>query len=113
MTLITSSYLDQQRQLHASRPDYGTSSHKYVDHIASLAKKVGTRDILDYGCGKSMLQKGLPFPIQNYDPAMAEYTRRPVPADIVVCTDVLEHIEPECLKDVMDDLAALTRKLLF
>lgn len=113
MTLITPAYLSQQQQLHAQRPDYGTSSHKYIEHVATLCKQTGTRDVLDYGCGKSMLQKGLPFPIQNYDPALEEFTRRPIPADIVVCTDVLEHIEPDCLKAVMDDLAGLTRKLLF
>lgn len=113
MTLITSSYLEQQQKMHATRPDYGTSSHKHIEGIATLCKQIGTRDILDYGCGKMMLQKGLPFPIQNYDPAMSECTRRPVAADLVVCTDVLEHIEPDCLKDVMDDLARLTRRAIF
>lgn len=113
MTLITPSYLALQTKFHIDRADYGTSSHKYIDPINALSKQLGSRDILDYGCGKAMLQKGLPFPIQNYDPAMSEYTRRPIPADIVVCTDVLEHIEPECLTAVLDDLAALTRKALF
>jgi hypothetical protein len=112
MTLITPEYQSLQTQFHNARPDYGISSRKHIDHVLHLAKNLGTRDILDYGCGKAMLQKGIPFPIQNYDPAMSEYTRRPMPADLVVCTDVLEHIEPTCLKDVMDDLRSLTRKCL-
>lgn len=112
-TLITDDYRKLQAKFHVARPDYGTSSHKYIDHIVSLAKNMGTRDILDYGCGKMMLQKGIPYPIQNYDPAMVECTRRPIPADLVVCTDVLEHIEPDCLSAVLDDIASLTRKALF
>lgn len=111
--LITPSYQSLQAQFHLDRPDYGTSSHKHVEPILGIAKMLGTRDILDYGCGKGMLQKGIPFPIQNYDPCMPEYARRPAQADLVVCTDVLEHIEPECLKEVMDDITLLTRKVLF
>jgi hypothetical protein len=32
---------------------------------------------------------------------------------MVVCTDVLEHIEPENVDDVLDDLQALTRRVGF
>ena len=37
----------------------------------------------------------------------------PGPADIVVCTDVLEHIEPECLENVLDDLKRVTKKVCY
>lgn len=112
MSLITPEYQKQQREFHDLRPDYGTSSRKYVEQVEHLAGQLKTRDILDYGCGKAFLQKGLPFPIQNYDPCTAEYAERPRPAQIVVCTDVLEHIEPDCLPAVIADLAALTTRLL-
>lgn len=113
MPLITPAYQSLQTEFHLQRPDYGVSSGRHCDNIIGLAKALNTCDILDYGCGKAGLQKGIPWPIQNYDPCMSEYLRRPKPADLVVCTDVLEHIEPECLKDVMDDLKALTGKALF
>lgn len=112
MTLITDEYKALQTQLHEERPDYGTSSQKHIEQIRAIAQQLGTRDIIDYGCGKCQLQKGLPFPIQNYDPCLTEWSRHPDPADLVVCTDVLEHIEPQCLDEVLDDLAALTKKLL-
>lgn len=32
---------------------------------------------------------------------------------MVVCIDVLEHIEPECLDDVLDHIRMLTRKMAF
>jgi hypothetical protein len=113
MALITSAYAALQTAFHEQRPDYGTSGTKFVEPILNFAEKLNTRDILDYGCGKATLQKGLPFPIQNYDPCNHEYNRRPTPAKIIVCTDVLEHIEIECLKDVLDDLQALTQQMLF
>lgn len=111
--LITPEYQALQEQFHEQRPDYGCSSSKFVDTVQSIREKLGgTRDILDYGAGKCHLQKGLPFPIQNYDPCIPELAKRPVPADIVVCTDVMEHIEPECVLAVLDDLAALTKQVL-
>lgn len=113
MALITPEYQALQERFHIDRPDYGRSSARYCDVIQGIAGKMNTRDILDYGCGKACLQKGIPFPIQNFDPCMPEYSRRPQPADIVVCSDVLEHIEPDCLPDVLLDLSTLTREVLF
>lgn len=110
--LITSEYQQLQTAFHEQRPDYGVSGQKHVETILSLSQQLQCRDILDYGCGKATLQKGIPFPIQNYDPCMPEYNRRPEPARIVVCTDVLEHIEIDCLKDVLDDIRELTKQVL-
>jgi hypothetical protein len=110
--LITDAYRALQRDFHTARPDYGTSSRKYVDQVLAMSKQLDTRDILDYGCGKAFLQKGLPFPIQNFDPCIDEYNRVPKPADIVVCTDVMEHIEPACIFSVVEDLARLTKRIL-
>ena len=106
-------YADLQKQFHVQRPDYGISGHKYSEHIAQLAKKLGTRDILDYGCGKATLQKSLPFPIQNYDPFVPEYAAIPKPADLVVCTDVMEHIEESFVQNVINEIRDLTLKLAF
>lgn len=113
MNLITPEYQRLQSEFHLQRPDYGVSSGRHCDNIIQLAQALNTRDILDYGCGKAALQKGIPWPIQNYDPCMEEYLRRPKPATIVVCTDVLEHIEIDCLAAVLDDLRTLTGQALF
>lgn len=111
--LITPQYQQLQETFHVQRPDYGCSSSRHVDFILDLAAKLNTRDILDYGCGKAHLQKGIPYPIQNYDPCIPEYAKRPSCARIVVCTDVLEHIEHDCLDAVLDDLRRLTGEVLF
>jgi 2-polyprenyl-3-methyl-5-hydroxy-6-metoxy-1,4-benzoquinol methylase len=49
----------------------------------------------------------------GYDPAVEEYSKRPEQADIVACTDVMEHIEPEFLEAVLSDIRALTRRIAF
>ncbi len=113
MPLITPEYKQLQEQFHNERQDYGISGKRHIETVLAFSQKLNTRDILDYGAGKGTLQKGLPFPIQNYDPCCPEYAARPIPANLVVCTDVLEHIEHECLSEVLDDLANLTKQVLF
>jgi hypothetical protein len=47
-----------------------------------------------------------------YDPAFPEYGE-PKTADIVCCIDVLEHIEPLLLNNVLDDLHRIVSKAGF
>jgi hypothetical protein len=47
-----------------------------------------------------------------YDPAFPAYGE-PQPADLVCCIDVLEHIEPDYLEAVLDDLRAITVRFGF
>lgn len=108
----THEYQALQEQLHA-RGDYGISGQKHADKIIELSKRLGTKDVLDYGCGKSTLAKSLPFYIQQYDPFIPAYAAEPNPADLVVCSDVLEHIEPACLGDVLEHIYSKTMKALF
>jgi hypothetical protein len=103
---ITPEYLELNRLLHANG-EYGVSGTRWAPHVLQIADMLGTRDILDYGCGQRTLEKSLGFPIRNYDPAIAGLDAPPAPADVVVCTDVLEHIEPECIDEVLDDLKRL------
>lgn len=109
--LISEEYRKINADLHIAREDYGKHSSSFIDYVFNLCATVGTIDVLDYGCGKGELHLGLPFSIQNYDPAIRKYSTPPQPADIVVCTDVLEHVEPECLNDVLADIKRLTKTI--
>lgn len=113
MELITPGYAKMNQELHRQNREFGISSVLWANAIYTLAIKMNTRDVLDYGCGKAKLSYNLPFPIQSYDPAIPKYANLPKPADIVVCSDVLEHVEPECLKNVIQHLQSLTKKVLF
>ena len=48
--------------------------------------------------------------IVNYDPCI-EGLGEKKPCDLVVCIDVMEHIEPESLEDVLKDINALMNKV--
>jgi 2-polyprenyl-3-methyl-5-hydroxy-6-metoxy-1,4-benzoquinol methylase len=109
---ITKSYKKLNEQLHETNETYGTSGWKWAKHVKTLSEEFKTTDILDYGCGKSTLQRELPFEIFQYDPAIQRHSKYPSAHDIVVCTDVLEHIEPEYLNVVLDELHKLTKKVI-
>lgn len=111
--LITEEYRKLNEQLHETNKGYGTSGHKWATHIEGFSKMVGTTDVLDYGCGKSTLAQNLPFSIKQYDPAIVKFSDIPEPSDIVVCTDVLEHIEPELIDNVLADIRRVTIKAAF
>jgi 2-polyprenyl-3-methyl-5-hydroxy-6-metoxy-1,4-benzoquinol methylase len=113
--LISEQYLEQQRILHGTNASYGTTGRSHADAVLKVAKKIGAKSILDYGAGKRLIEKLLRDKIKvvSYDPAIEAISKKPEPADLVVCTDVLEHIEPECLDEVLDDMKRVTRKMLF
>lgn len=120
---ISENYKQLNRQLHADRADYGTSSSKWAETVANLVRHFDCKSVLDYGCGKGLLKTQLKYlydhnavqlpEVQEYDPAVPGKDTEPEPADFVVCTDVLEHIEPECLDAVLEHLAGLTLRYGF
>lgn len=71
------------------------------------------QSVSDYGAGKQNLLVGLrsagidSVDYYPYDPAFEEYGE-PKAADLVCCIDVLEHIEPDKLENVLLDLARIT-----
>ena len=116
--LITDEYRALNAGLHATSASYGTSGHKWAALVDDLATKTEARSVLDYGSGKGTLRAALearhrPYVVQEYDPAIPGKEEKPARADLVVCGDVLEHIEPECLYAVLDDLANIAKRAVF
>lgn len=103
--LISPEYAELNQRLHRENLAYGVGGAKHAALVLKIAEAVGTRSILDYGCGKGYLGKELPFGILEYDPAVPGKQESPRPADFVVCTDVLEHVEPELIHHVLQDIA--------
>jgi hypothetical protein len=112
-TVITEEYREMQRKLHEN-PDYGVASVGYAPLVAQVIKATGVTELLDYGAGKGRLGITLrkhvewPLNIHHYDPAVAEWAATPAPCNFVACIDVLEHIEPHLLDNVLDDLRRVT-----
>jgi 2-polyprenyl-3-methyl-5-hydroxy-6-metoxy-1,4-benzoquinol methylase len=113
MQLISDEYRKLNKELHENNKHYGVSGVYYLDDILKIITALNTSDILDYGCGKGTLSMNLPFTIKQYDPAIKKHSKEPNPSDIVVCTDVLEHIEPEFLDNVLNHIASLTKKIAY
>lgn len=109
--LISESYKQLNQRLHEEDPTYGSSGAKIAKKVAMYCRDLNTVDILDYGCGKKALERALGIQIQNYDPCIPGLDEPPKPADIVVCGDVLEHIEPECLDEVLKDIHRVTKQV--
>lgn len=109
--LISAGYRELNARLHRENMAYGVGGEKHAQVIADICARLRTKDVLDYGCGKGRLGRSLPFHVQEYDPAVPGKEESPKPADIVVCTDVLEHIEPDKLGFVLGDLRRCVRQV--
>lgn len=112
MQLISDAYRKEQEALHA-KGNYGTASLGYGKFVSALIAKTGAKSLLDYGCGRMMnLAKVIepPHDVEyiGYDPAVPELSEPAEPAELVCCIDVLEHVEPELLDNVLDDLKRVT-----
>lgn len=115
---ISADYLRLQKALHRQPKGYGGRGDKWTEVVRNLAKEYECKSILDYGCGQGTLGSALrirmpTIDIREYDPAISGKDGKVAPADLVVCTDVLEHIEPDKLGVVIDHLFRLTNKVLF
>jgi len=114
--LISEAYLAQQRWLHEQPQGYGGKGARWADTVAWVAHRYDAFSILDYGCGQGTLAKALcarGLHCREYDPAIPGKDARPGFADMVVCTDVLEHIEPAKLIAVLSHIRSLARKVAF
>lgn len=114
--LITEAYRELQRQLHQN-PNYGLASVLYAPLVAKVIEEFSATELLDYGAGKGRLGEELtkylsrPLDINHYDPAVPEWAAPPQPCAFVACVDVLEHIEPDLIDNVLDDLKRVTAKV--
>lgn len=128
--LISPAYRQEQILLHQRPNGYGGKGKKWATAVQALAWTYDCTSILDYGCGEGSLitflqavnrddkfrSKDFPPRVtdyREYDPAVAGKDELPEAADLVCCTDVIEHIEPERLSTVLQHLKSLARKVLF
>jgi hypothetical protein len=111
--LITEEYRKAQQDLHRN-PHYGMASVQYAPLVAQIIDALAVDELLDYGAGKGRLGQSLPqhtsrsLTIHHYDPAIPQWSAAPEPCRFVACIDVLEHIEPDLIENVLDDLGRVT-----
>lgn len=111
--------IKQYKELHAKSENYGTSSIAYLREVCLCIDYLKPKIVLDYGCGKGILFKALQkkYPgisFFGYDPSIPEYEILSVDkADLIINTDVLEHIPVEYLPNVVKHIASISNNCFF
>ena len=113
------SYLDEYKTLHKVSPSFGSSAIGYLPELCLVIDFLQPKTVLDFGCGKASLIKALVHRYPNiefygYDPAIPGRDVLPIEkADLVINTDVLEHIPEEILPDVVQKIASISENCFF
>tara|TARA_R100000654_G_scaffold22992_1_gene45279 strand:+ start:424 stop:1029 length:606 start_codon:yes stop_codon:yes gene_type:complete len=123
--------IDSYKVLHQEEGKFkGISLVPLVPTLIHLIKENKCKTLLDYGCGKAIpydkercKEVDLRNPIQElcnlksfnlYDPAYEKYATLPDKKyDIVVCTDVLEHIAEQDIDYVLTEILSRSKKIVF
>ncbi len=104
-------HIDQYQQLHKSSK-YGQTARSALDGIRLCIGEIKPTSILEYGCGQSRLHEELVTPglrYDRYDPAIEGLTEIPVGRyDMLINTDVLEHIPEKDLDAVLAHFKSLS-----
>ena len=113
--LVSPEYRAELRKQH-TETYWGKGGHSWAPQVIEYARAIGASDILDYGCGRGTLKpvlKDAGFVVHEYDPGIPGKDAPPKLADLVVSTDVFEHIEPSKLDAVLTHTFRLARKAAF
>jgi len=111
--LASPAYVEQLRDLHA-RQKWGHHGASHAPEILAFAHSQGMQTVLDYGCGEGTLARAVPtLKVQTYDPGVPHKDGIAKPADLIVATDVLEHVEPDKLNAVLRHIWLLAGKGAF
>ena len=123
--------IDSYKVLHQEEGKFkGISLVPLVPTLMSLVKENNCKTLLDYGCGKAIpydkdrcKEVDLRHPIQKlcnlksfdlYDPAYEKYSKLSKKKyDIVICTDVLEHIAEQDINYVLTEILSRSKKIVF
>lgn len=111
--MISEAYRKQNEELHRRADTFGVAGDRRAPIVAKLVERLAADSVLDYGCGKGGLRRALGPIVRNYDPAVPEYSALPDPADVVVCADVMEHVEDGCIDAVLAHIKGLSRKAAY
>tara|TARA_R100001132_G_C3237622_1_gene69678 strand:+ start:121 stop:759 length:639 start_codon:yes stop_codon:yes gene_type:complete len=125
------SLIKQYKELHNENKFKGISLNNHIRSIGDLIKQHKVKSLLDYGSGKGYLYSKdfkivnptLKEPLQKlwkidklkcYDPCYTEHAEYPTDTyDMVISTDVIEHIPEEDLTWFLNDIFSLSKKFVY
>ncbi len=115
--LYSQKHIDFQKQVHKECPAYGSASLIFAPMVSELCNANSINTLLDYGSGLGEVPQNLELDhdmdVQLYDPAVEKFVDAPKAAEMVICLDVLDAVEKDCIDGVLDDIKRLTTKMAF
>lgn len=120
--ITNKNYVEQYKLLNDKNKLYYKSNlsiFNMVNEISLFIDYLKPKNILDYGCGNGVLLKLLKhkYPkinIDGYDPAIKEFSVIPNNHyDMIINTDVLEHIPKSDIADVVNHIKSLSNNIFF
>lgn len=112
--MITNEYKKILTDIHANSP-FGKRS-KLPKHLDKFIETVKPQSLLDFGCGKGRLVERLKeeYPnktVNGYDPGNPIYDQSldNTYVDLLLSSDVLEHIEPQFIDETLKYLSTKSR----
>lgn len=113
--------IDQYRQMMAKGHFNGLSVLKFKDEIGSIIAERNLKTLLDYGSGQGHqympphdLQKEWDVDVTMYDPSVSGLDTLPYGKfDIVICSDVLEHIPLLEIPALLDNIFSRAKHFVF
>jgi SAM-dependent methyltransferase len=130
-------YIGQYKIYHAAHQPGRSSGYsgrsilKQLRSISAFAKSIGAQTALDYGCGRgeqytwndidfgdgrkgTLLERFGLNSITLFDPAVPEHMMKPMGRfDLVICTDVLEHVHENDVARVLSDIFSFAERGVF
>jgi hypothetical protein len=115
--LLSEEYFEQLELFHTIRPhSFGMASN--IRNFEQWIDMYEIKTFIDYGCGKGCLVNTIndlyPNSCIGYDPGLKKW--REVPKEkkeMLICTDVLEHIEPDYIINVLKHMDSLFTKVAY
>lgn len=103
---ISKNYQETLKEMHSQKKRWGTRN-EIPEKVRFCIEHFKINSILDFGCAEGTVIKSIKEEYPNletygYDPAFNTFL--PEKVDMIMSTDVLEHIEPEELDNTIEDL---------
>lgn len=105
----------EYRRMHDAKMFTGVSLEPHLPEIKELIERYECKTVLDYGCGKATHHKKNTLgEVTLYDPYYEPYSKKPEGTyDMVICTDVMEHVPEDEVGKVLAELINYADKVLF
>lgn len=118
---ISPEYLKTQEEMHTGlhkTMQYGSIAYTLFSAVIEpMVRNSKSKSVFDYGCGKQYLRKlfeDMGIEYGGYDPAIKKYSTLDLSKqyDMVVCIDVMEHVEVKYHDIVLQDIAKLAKEYI-